>query len=357
MKNTGKQDEIREAYANAQRVERIPASKSEESEDVQAKVIYIAPYVRVSTDGSEQLASYELQYQYYKEYVSSHPEWQLVDIYADEGISGTSVKKRAEFLRMLEDCKAGKIDMIITKNISRFARNVVDCVETVRMLKNLPKPVAVYFEDMNINTLTQTGELLMVVMAAVAQGESETKSESVKWGFRKRFAKGLPKMSDLFGYDRDKRDLTINETEANVVRLMFHLADDEVSISMICDILNASGVPSPRGHRWAYSTVRNILSNEKYCGDVVMQKTVTIDVFSHRSVKNDERLDKFYLPDHHEAIISREMWQRVNDTLNGVPIPPPPMEEVVETSAISPGVLGDFYVVKSKRSIDHEYFG
>ena len=159
MKNTGKQDEIREAYANAQRVERIPAAKSEEAEDVQAKVIYIAPYVRVSTDGSEQLASYELQYQYYKEYVSSHPEWQLVDIYADEGISGTSVKKRAEFLRMLEDCKAGKIDMIITKNISRFARNVVDCVETVRMLKNLPKPVAVYFEDMNINTLTQTGEL------------------------------------------------------------------------------------------------------------------------------------------------------------------------------------------------------
>lgn len=357
MKNTGKQDEIREAYANAQRVERIPAAKSEEAEDVQAKVIYIAPYVRVSTDGSEQLASYELQYQYYKEYVSSHPEWQLVDIYADEGISGTSVKKRAEFLRMLEDCKAGKIDMIITKNISRFARNVVDCVETVRMLKNLPKPVAVYFEDMNINTLTQTGELLMIVMAAVAQGESETKSESVKWGFRKRFAKGLPKMADLYGYDRDKRDLTINETEANVVRLMYHLADDEMSIPMICDILNASGVSSPKGGHWTYSTVRNILSNEKYCGDVVMQKTVTIDVFSHRSVRNDERLDKFYLPDHHEAIVSRELWQRVNDTLNGVPVPLPPMEEVVESSATLPGVLGDFYVVKSKRSIDHEYFG
>lgn len=174
----------------------------------------VAPYCRVSTDNKDQLASYELQCQYYKEYVSKHPGWRLYDIYADEGISGTSVKKRTDFLRMIDDCKAGKIDMIIVKNIARFARNVVDCVATVRMLKALDKPVAVYFEDIAINTLTQTGELLMVVMAAIAQGESEAKSESVKWGFQKRFEKGLPKLADLYGYTRDKRLLEIYEPEA-----------------------------------------------------------------------------------------------------------------------------------------------
>ena len=206
---TNKQNEIRDAYEHSAQVQCIPASIKKTTEHSEEDPLMVAPYCRVSTDSKDQLASYELQCQYYKEYVSKHPGWRLYDIYADEGISGTSVKKRTDFLRMIDDCKAGKINMVIVKNIARFARNVVDCVATVRMLKALDKPVAVYFEDIAINTLTQTGELLMVVMAAIAQGESEAKSESVKWGFQKRFEKGLPKLADLYGYTRDKRLLEI----------------------------------------------------------------------------------------------------------------------------------------------------
>lgn len=178
---------------------------------------------------------------------------------------------------MIDDCKAGKIDMIIVKNIARFARNVVDCVATVRMLKALDKPVAVYFEDIAINTLTQTGELLMVVMAAIAQGESEAKSESVKWGFQKRFEKGLPKLADLYGYTRDKRLLEIYEPEANVVRLIYQMFYDDKTIPEICYILNQQGIPSPRGGQWTYSTVKTILTNEKYSGDVLMRLFISRD--------------------------------------------------------------------------------
>ena len=243
---TNKQNEIRDAYEHSAQVQCIPAAIKKTTEHSEEDPLMVAPYCRVSTDSKDQLASYELQCQYYKEYVSKHPGWRLYDIYADEGISGTSVKKRTDFLRMIDDCKAGKINMIIVKNIARFARNVVDCVATVRMLKALDKPVAVYFEDIAINTLTQTGELLMVVMAAIAQGESEAKSESVKWGFQKRFEKGLPKLADLYGYTRDKRSLEIYESEANVVRLIYQMFYDDRTIPEICYILNQQGIPSTR---------------------------------------------------------------------------------------------------------------
>lgn len=221
----------------------------------------VAVYCRVSTDNLNQAGSYELQIQTYKEYVSSHPEWELVEIYADGGISGTSTRHRVAFNKMIEDCKAGKTDMIITKSISRFARNVVDCVSIVRSLKSLNPPVAVLFEDVNINTLTQTCELLMVVMAALAQGESEAKSVSVKWGFRRRFEAGIPKISPLYGFEKDGRNLYVNETEAAVVRLMFQMFDDGYSISDICVVLNSRNILSPKGVQWSYSTVKNILHN------------------------------------------------------------------------------------------------
>ena len=167
-----KQDQIKDAFERRIAVEYIPPKCKEEENNGAAVIIRVAPYCRVSTDTENQRASYETQIQAYKEYVNNHPDWVLVDIYADEGISGTSLRHRSDFLRMIEDCKAGKIDMIITKNISRFARNVVDCVVTARMLKSLTPPVAIYFEDVGINTVTQTGELLLVVLAAIAQGES-----------------------------------------------------------------------------------------------------------------------------------------------------------------------------------------
>lgn len=313
-----KQDQIKDAFERRITVEYIPPKCKEEENNGGTVIVRVAPYCRVSTDTENQRASYETQIQAYKEYVNNHPDWVLVDIYADEGISGTSLRYRSDFLRMIEDCKAGKIDMIITKNISRFARNVVDCVVTARMLKSLTPPVAIYFEDVGINTVTQTGELLLVVLAAIAQGESETKSASVKWGFQKRFEAGIPKISPLYGYIKDGRDLSIRDDQAAVVRLIYQMFIDLYPISHICRVLNIQHVPSPKGREWTYSTVKNILSNEKYCGDVVMQKTVTIDLFSHKSVKNDGRAAMYKVRDHHPSIIEKDDWLAVQDRLRGM---------------------------------------
>lgn len=310
-----KQHQIKDAFEHRIAVEYIPPKCEQEEYNKAAIVIRVAPYCRVSTDTENQRASYETQIQAYKEYITKHPDWVLVDIYADEGISGTSLKNRSDFLRMIEDCKAGKIDMIITKNISRFARNVVDCVVTARMLKSLNPPVAIYFEDVAINTVTQTGELLLVVLAAIAHGESETKSASVKWGFQKRFEAGIPKISPLYGYYKDGRDLSIYEEQAAVVRLIYQMFIDLYPISHICKVLNIQSIPSPKGCEWTYSTVKNILSNEKYCGDVVMQKTVTIDLFSHKSVKNDGRAAMYKVRDHHPPIINKDDWVAVQNRL------------------------------------------
>ncbi len=310
-----KQDQIRAAYENRVDVEYIPPTIFQSDDKESNEPLRVAPYCRVSTSSEDQRASYETQIQAYKELVAKHDDWVLVDIYADEGISGTSLRNRKNFLRMIEDCKAGKIDMIITKNISRFARNVVDCVLTARSLKSLTPPVAVFFEDVGINTLTQTGELLLVVLAAIAQGESEAKSASVKWGFQKRFEAGLPKISPLYGFCKSGRHLTINRTEAEIVKFIYQMFIDGNSIPEICGILNSQNIPSPKEKDWRYSTVRNILTNEKYCGDVIMQKSICIDLFSHKSIRNDGRAAMYRLKGHHEAIISKQDWLMVQEQL------------------------------------------
>lgn len=312
----GVRNEIRSAFENKRRVEYIPPLEMVAKSNDEKHRLKVAVYCRVSTDNLNQAGSYELQIQSYKEYVSSHPEWELVEIYADDGISGTSTKHRMAFNKMIEDCKAGKIEMIITKSISRFARNVVDCVSIVRSFKSLTPPVAVLFEDVNINTLTQTGELLMVVMAALAQGESEAKSASVKWGFRRRFEAGIPKISPLYGFEKDGRNLYVNETEAAVVRLIFQMFDDGYSIPDICMVLNSRSILSPKGVRWSYSTVKNILHNEKYCGDVIMQKTVCVDMFSHRSVPNTGQAGKYKMEDYHAPIVEKGQWERIQKRLD-----------------------------------------
>ena len=308
-----KQDQIREAYESKIDVECIPPTQRQQTGGEQNKKLRVAVYCRVSTDSEDQMASYETQKQAYRAYVSNRPDWELVDIYPDPGISGTSLRHRKQFARMIDDCKDGKIDMILTKNISRFARNVVDCVVTARMLKGLEPPVAIYFEDVGINTLTQTGELLLVVLAAIAQGESETKSTSVKWGFQKRFEAGLPKIAPLYGYTKDGRDLYIDDKEAVVIRLIYQMFVDGYPITHICMVLNKESIPSPKGVDWCYSTVKNILMNEKYCGDVIMQKTVSVDLFSHKSIRNDGRVAKYKLKDHHEGIIEKDMWLFVQE--------------------------------------------
>ena len=213
------------------------------------------------------------------------------------------------------------------------------------------------FEDIAINTLTQTGELLMVVMAAIAQGESEAKSESVKWGFQKRFEKGLPKLADLYGYTRDKRLLEIYEPEANVVRLIYQMFYDDKTIPEICYILNQQGIPSPRCGQWTYSTVKTILTNEKYSGDVLMQKTVTVDIFSHRSIRNDGRANQFFIQGYHEAIIPRELWLEVQQILKGENVVPvPSVDEVADLSASDvPRILDGFFVIKPRKDGNNEY--
>lgn len=220
-KNEDRKQRIRDAFQEGQAVERMPAREDmqpQNSEDVELRV---APYCRVSTMSEMQAESFEIQQQYYSECIAKHPNWVLVRIYADEGISATSVKNRKEFNQMIEDCQAGKIDMIITKSVSRFARNVVDCIKYARMLRSLSPPVSIYFETENINTLSQNGELLLTVLAAFAQDESVNKSISVAWGIRQRFAKGIPKLVKPYGYQLEDNKLIVDEDEAGVVIRIF----------------------------------------------------------------------------------------------------------------------------------------
>lgn len=297
-------------FEQERRVERIPA-KAVNNTDAVGQRKRVAAYCRVSTDSEEQLQSYVTQKKTYEDLIKGRDDWEFVDIYADPGISGTSLKHRNDFNRLIADAKAGKIDMIITKSISRFARNVVDCMSIVRMLKDMVPPVAVFFEDMNINTLSMSGELLLVILAAVAQGESEMKSVSVKWGFRKRFEKGIPKISPLYGYNKEGRTLTVNLEESAVVKAIYTMFLDGAPINSICSLLNNEGIPSPKGKAWKYSTVRGILGNEKYCGDVLTQKTICVDMFEHKTIKNTGQLDQYKISDHHPPIISKEAWDEV----------------------------------------------
>lgn len=295
----------------------IPKSEKYEREN-QQKIWRVAPYCRVSTMSDAQEDSYETQLRYYADYANKRADWDLVEIYADQGISATSMRRRIDFLRMIEDCKQGKIDLIITKSISRFARNIVDCVSTCRMLRHLSPPVGVFFETENLNTLSDNSELILSFLAALAQGESEAKSTAVKWGIRKRFAEWIPKLGRTYGFDYNDRMLTPN-AQAAVVKQMFEWAADGNSVSTIVERLNLMKIPSPSGKGcWNYASVRYILTNEKYVGDILMQKTVVVDFLDHRSVKNQGREPQYYLSDAIENIVSRETWEKVQRKLGSI---------------------------------------
>lgn len=312
-KITASQKKIRDAFQNHSEVE-IILSTEDLVPSEEERVIRFAAYCRVSTDEENQSGSYELQVQHFKEMEKKRANWKLVDIYADQGISGTSLKHRDEFYRMMNDCKTGKIDLIIVKNVFRFSRNIVDCLECVRMLKGLNPPVGVFFESENINTLTQTGEMMLALIATVGQSESEAKSQAITWGFRKRFEQGLPKLNRLYGYDRENGSdiMTIREAEAKVVRKIHKMFVNHLSVGEIRMTLAAEGIPSPTGlDIWPYATIYGILENEKYCGDVLMQKTVTVDIFTHKSVKNTGQARQYKIKDHHPAIVSRELKEDV----------------------------------------------
>ncbi len=279
------------------------------------KKLRVGPYCRVSTDDEDQLNSYRSQMEHYSEMVRQNPEWILVDIYADEAITGTKVDKREDFQRLINDCIAGKIDMIITKSISRFARNTLDTLRYVRMLKE--KNIAVFFEEENINTLTMDGELLLTILSSVAQQEVENISANVKKGLKMKMQRGeLVGFQGCLGYDYDKetKTISINEEEAEIVRYIFRRYLEGAGGCVIAKELRALGYKTKRGYcSWPETTVIGIIKNEKYKGDVLMGKTFTVDPIGKRRLANFGEEDQFYLSEHHEPIISAEVFERAQE--------------------------------------------
>lgn len=281
----------------------------------------VAPYCRVSTEEEAQATSFELQVDYYTQLVNSREDWVLVDIYADEGISGTQTKNREQFNRMIEDCHAHKIDMIITKSISRFARNVVDCISTVRKLKALNPPVSVYFEKERIDSMDEKMEVFLTMMASFAQEESRSISTNISWAIRNRMKDGTQKIptNSLLGYDTDDNyNFVIIESEAEIVRTIYRSFLQGTHPTEIAEHLNDLGVTTVLGNAWTTSAVKNILRNEKYCGDVLMQKTFTVDYLTHKTKRNEGEREQYYIRDHHPGIVSHEEWDRAQERLEKI---------------------------------------
>lgn len=273
----------------------------------------VAGYARVSTDSEEQQTSYEAQVDYYTTYIQANPDWQFVDVYTDEGISATNTKRRDGFNRMIEDALDGKIDLIVTKSVSRFARNTVDSLTTVRKLKE--KGVEVYFQKENIYTLDSKGELLITIMSSLAQEESRSISENVTWGQRKRFADGKVSMpySSFLGYRKGKDGQPeIVPEEAEIVKRIYSSFMQGKTSSAIAKSLTADGVPTPSGkQKWAVSTVDSILRNEKYRGDARLQKTFTVDFLQKKMKPNEGEVPQYYVQNSHPAIIDPYEWDLV----------------------------------------------
>ena len=270
----------------------------------------VAAYCRVSTDDEEQLTSYEAQKNYYTDKIMTNKEWTMAGIFADEGITGTSARKRPEFLRMIRQCKQGKIDIVLTKSISRFARNTVDCLNYVRALKELG--IAVIFEKENMNTLEIDSEILITMLGAFAQSESESISANVRWGIRQAMKEGKATIQYkyLYGYRKgDDGKPEIIPEQAEVVRKIYDMFLSGTPVRGIQEYLNANSVPNINGEpKWARSAIDSILTNEKYCGDVLLQKTYIDDCINKKVKKNTGQLPMYLVQNHHEGIISRETF-------------------------------------------------
>lgn len=273
----------------------------------------VAGYARVSTDSDEQFTSYEAQVDYYTNYIKSRPEWEFVEVYTDEGISALNTKKRDGFNRMIADALDGKIDLIVTKSVSRFARNTVDSLTTVRKLKD--KGVEVYFEKENIWTMDSKGELLITIMSSLAQEESRSISENVTWGQRKRFADGKVNMpyKQFLGYRKGADGLPeIVPEEAEIVRTIYRMFVEGISAGSIAKHLTESGVPTPSGKAvWQRHTIESILQNEKYKGSALLQKKYTVDFLQKKMKVNEGEVPQYYVEHSHPAIIAPEEWERV----------------------------------------------
>lgn len=268
----------------------------------------VGVYVRVSTDSKNQTSSFELQKNHYTDLVDRYPNWHLHRIYADEGISGTSLKHRKAFLEMINDCKQHKLDLIITKSVSRFARNIYDCIGYVRELAALKPPVGVYFETEGIYTLRDNSEMALSFTATIAQEESRTKSSSMNLSYEMRFRRGIFMLPKPLGFDKDEDgNLIINEDEARTVRLIFFMFLYGFPLQEIADTLTELKRETKKGNRvWTVSSVLSILQNERHCGDVLAHKTWTPNYLDHKSAKNMGDKPQYRQRDHHEAIISHD---------------------------------------------------
>lgn len=277
----------------------------------------VAVYARVSTDDPNQTSSYELQKNYYEDFVHKRENWELVDIYADEGITGTCLKHRDSFMRMIEDCNLGKIDLIITKSVARFARNNVDCIGYVRQLKAKNPPIGIFFETENIYTLDPKSEMALAFIATLAQEESHTKSEIMNASIEMRNKSGIFLTPRLLGYDHDENgNLIVNEEEAKTVRLIFLSYLYGYSSQQIANALTElDRLTKKENSIWSPGSVLYILSNERYCGDILARKTFTPNYLDHKSKKNNNDRNQYRQKDHHEAIVSREDFFAVQKLL------------------------------------------
>jgi len=310
----------RKAGERMSRVQIIEAQKEkiDRSTGKIIKKMRVAAYCRVSTDSDEQINSYNAQVIHYKDLIMQNKEWDFVDIYADSGISGTQSDNRDEFQRMITDATKGLIDIIITKSISRFARNTMDTLKYVRQLKD--ENVAIIFEKENINTLTMNGEMLLTILSSLAQQESESLSANTKMGLKMKMKRGeIVGNQRCLGYDYDKETkmLYINEEEAKIVRYIFERYISGTGCFVIAKELTAMGAVTKKGNtQWVDTSVRGIITNEKYKGDLLMGKTFTVDPIGKRRLDNFGEEEKYYIENHHEPIISREQFDKAQEILS-----------------------------------------
>ena len=303
-------------------IKRVGNNKNGESKPK----IRVAAYCRVSTDSDEQATSYDIQIEHYTNFIQKNPEWELAGIFADDGITGTNTKKREEFNRMIDECMAGNIDMIITKSISRFARNTLDCLKYIRQLKD--KNIAVFFEKENINTMDSKGEVMLTIMASLAQQESQSLSQNVKMGIQYRYQQGEIQVNHnrFLGYTKNEnKQLVIDPEGASLLQIARGLESD--------GIFTAASKA-----KWRPETLKKILQNEKYIGDALLQKTYTVDFLSKKRVKNNGIVPQYYVENSHEPIIPRDLYMQVQ-------------EEMVRRASIQSGKSGKKRVYSSKYAL------
>ena len=303
------------------KVEVIPATKRSVHNGGQLKVqsnIRVAAYCRVSTGDESQQTSYTTQKAFYTNLITNKPGWRFAGIYADEAKSGTSREHREDFNRMMADALDGKLDYIVTKSISRFARNTVDTLNCVRQLRQQNPPVGVYFEKENIDTLDATGELILTILSALAQDESRSISDNIRWSIQKNFQAGKPKidLNRMLGYDKGENgEWMINPEQAKTVRYIFERYVCGQTANRIAKELNELGRKTVNKKNWSASSVLTVLRNEKYVGDIEMQKTITKDFLTHRSTINKGEAPRYYVENHHVGIIDRSTWDKAQTML------------------------------------------